>query len=137
MNRKLIERDRDQLWAEGAVIWRERGIQWADAERLAPERHKKYEQTDVWDARIEAWLASPQHRGDKTLPPPCEKPFTTADVLQGAIGMTTERMDARADKRVSSVLRLLGYERRNVRVEGSKHPVGRWMPAAVPKPPRD
>jgi predicted P-loop ATPase len=135
LNREMIERDRDQLWAEGAAVWRAMGIQWADAERLAPALHKQYEQTDVWDAKIAEWLVTPQQRGDRTLPPPCERPFTVSDVLQGAIGMTTERMDPRAEKRAASVLRLLDYEPRLVRIDGK--PKRAWFSKLVPPPPSD
>lgn len=135
LNREMIERDRDQLWAEGAIIWRTMGIQWADAERLAPERHKQYEQTDVWDAKIAEWLVTPQKRGDRTLPAPCEKSFTISDVLQGAIGMTTERMDPKAEKRAAAVLRLLDYEPRLVRVDGKQKRA--WFSKLVPPPPSD
>ena len=138
---QMIERDRNQLWAEGAMLWRGEhpcyadaaGVQYADAERLAKGKHATHEQHDVWETKIADWLNGPREINGTTYPAGKDKPFTTADVLVQAIGMVTERQDVRADKRVSGVLRLLGYERRTVRVDGRTSK--RWVPTAVPAPP--
>ena len=51
LNRERIAADREQLWAEGAAIWRAMGIQYADAERLAKGKHAAHEQHDVWETQ--------------------------------------------------------------------------------------
>lgn len=129
LNRDMIAADREQLWAEGALLWQMEGIQYADAERLAVPRHKQHEAGDVWEQKITAWLEEPTIDG----PPPSEVGFSLTDVLRGAIMMTVERMDNRAEKRAASVLRTLGYENRSV-WSGSKS-VRRWVSKLVPKPP--
>lgn len=128
MNRDLIATDRDQLWAEGAAIWRQRGIQWADAERLAAGRHHKYEDTDVWTDDIERWLNNPEGPvipGQAPKPPPCTRPLALSEVLQGAVNLRPSAMDARAEKRAGRVMRQLGYDRRNVKVNDKV--VKRWV----------
>lgn len=135
--REMIERDRDQLWAEGAALWRGQhpsfvgmsGVQYADAERLARGKHKSHEQTDVWQAKIEEWLAAPRQHA----PAPSVTPFTTDELLREALKMTDERMDGRAEKRAAGVLRILGYERRSLRLDGRV--TKRWIFAAIPPPP--
>ena len=125
LDRASITADRNQLWAEGAALWRERGVLYAEAERLAIGRHKKHEQSDVWESKIEQWLLSPREFAGKSAPPPALQPFTIAEVLHGALLMTDERMDARAEKRAARVLRALGYESRDVRVNGRA--LKRWV----------
>lgn len=129
LDRDKIGADREQLWAEGALLWQMQGIQYADAERLAVSRHKQHEAGDVWEAKIAAWLEEPTIDG----PAPSQIGFTLTDVLRGAINMTIERMDNRAEKRAASVLRTLGYENRAV-WNGSKT-VRRWVSKLIPKPP--
>ncbi len=130
LDRARIGTDRDQLWAEGAFQWKarrealgiEHGVAWADAERLAAGRHAKYEQTDIWETVIERWLESTSP--SETVPPK-NRPIALNEVLIGAIGLGTSHHDTRAEKRVSRVLRQLGYESRPVRVDGKQ--VKRWV----------
>lgn len=129
LDRDKIAVDREQLWAEGALLWQMEGIQYADAERLAVAKHKQHEASDVWEQKIAAWLEEPTIEG----PPPAEIGFTLTDVLRGAIMMTVERMDNRAEKRAGSVLRLLGYAPRAVWKNGKT--VRLWISKAIPTAP--
>lgn len=129
LNRELITRDRAQLWAEGAAIWREAGIQYADAERLATGRHKKHETSDVWDYRISEWLTATPPAGE----PPYLRSLTLAEVLEGAIRMQPSHMDQKAEKRAGRILRQLGYEPRSVKT-ASGAVTRRWV-LNVPPPP--
>lgn len=133
-----IAADRAQLWAEGAALWRarknagEHGVDWKDAERLAAGRHQKYELSDVWEPLIEKWLNEPLMVESKVMaPPPRTRPLMISEVLTGAIHLTAAQMDARAEKRAGNVMRLLGFEKRSVRIDGRAHPVKRWMPKDV------
>lgn len=131
INRDLITADRAQLWAEGAAIWKATGIAYADAERLAAGLHKHYEMTDVWEQRISEWLTTPSPAG----PPPCGRPLTVGEVLEGALKMQPAHMDTRAEKRAQRVLKALGYESKTVRVPGIDKTVKRWVIEAPPAPP--
>lgn len=121
--REHIKRDRDHLWAEGANIYRVRkqlglpGVEFEAAESLAKGRHGKHEQADVWESAIALWLETPiGGPNSEILPAPGTRPFTAAEVLAGALLMNKDRMDGKAEKRVSRTLKLLGYESRTIRI---------------------
>jgi hypothetical protein len=128
INRALVEADRAQLWAEGAVIWKASGIAYADAERLAMGRHKAHEQTDVWLTRIGEWLTATPLSGQ----PPYMRSLAISEVLEGALRMQPSQMDGKSAQRAGRVLRQLGYISKNVKIE--RHVVKRWM-LDVPPPP--
>jgi hypothetical protein len=138
LDRDRIAADRLQLWAEGAALYRQSGVAWADAERLAAGRHHKYEAADVWEADIERWLNTPTPMGVVSgpgflgggapaapAPPPSTRPLALSEVLQGALRLDPSRQDAKAEKRAGRVMRQLGYEKRDVRSEGKV--VKRWV----------
>ena len=131
INRDLIVADRSQLWAEGAAIWKATGIAYADAERLAAGLDKHYEMTDVWEQRIGEWLTTPSPTG----PPPCNRPLTVGEVLEGALKMQPAHMDTRAESRAERVVKALGYESKTVRLPGVEKTVKRWVIETPPAPP--
>lgn len=130
INRELIEADRAQLWAEGAVMWKASGIAYDAAERLAAGLHKHYEMTDVWEQRISEWLTTASPLGVV----PCSRPLTVGEVLEGAIRMQASHMDTRAEKRAQRVLKALGYESKAMRIPGIDKTVKRWVIEAPPPP---
>lgn len=128
-----IARDRDQLWAEGAAMFRGveaarwegcgpewvgvGGVAWADAERLAGAEHDAFLVEDPWAGPIEAWLTESDGfnvaggaRGGQ--------PFTSHELLAGALSLPTRDMDRRAQQRISAILKRAGYKTRTVRVHG-------------------
>jgi len=107
INRALVEADRSQLWAEGAAIYRQSGIAYADAERLAVNRHKAHELSDVWEQRISEWLVAPPPNGGL---PPCTRAINVAEILDNAIRMPAMQQNKVAEKRAATVLRALGYK---------------------------
>jgi hypothetical protein len=121
LDRSSITRDREQLWAEGAAIYRAAGIAWQDAERLAAGRHAAYEAGDVWEAEIAKWLDTPEPSfkpGTAPGPPPRSRPLAISEVLAGALRMNSAAMDSKAEKRAGRVMRQLGFESRAVRKDG-------------------
>lgn len=106
-----IEADRLQLWAEAREMYQRDGIAYADAERLARKEHGKFKRHDPWADRIEEWLADRDGR-----------PFTTRDVLGGALGLNTAQQRSSEDRRVAAILREAGYVRdpNAVRVDGER-----------------
>lgn len=135
-----IVRDRDQLWAEGAAMFRAGGVAWADAERLAAGGgiHDGYTVEDPWHGAVVGWLAE----RDPFLPVPDgvspvagagaegrgESGFTTSDCLAGALRLAMKDMDRLAQRRMSAILRRLGYRQQTVRVDG--FPVWGWCKAS-------
>lgn len=126
LDRAGIERDRLQLWAEGAALFRRGGVAWRDAETLAQARHVVHMVTDSWEVSIERWLgeAPTPAPGHAPIPPPAERSFHIADVLREALKMPPERMNRTAEMRASRVLRGLGFDVGVVR-DGGKT-VRRW-----------
>ena len=105
-----IVRDRAQLWAEGAVLFGDAGVAWQDAEGLAPVQHLEYMVSDPWEDAIRGWLSLDEVAGGA--------PFSTSDVLAGALNMRLQDMNRAAQMRVAAVLKCAGYERRTARDKG-------------------
>lgn len=118
-----IARDREQLWAEGAVLYGLDGIEWSDAERLARDVHVDYKVDDAWTEVVEAWLDEPNMVG--ATPRGRVDGLTAAEVLVGALGIPPRDADHGRKLRVGRVLRSLGYEQQRV----GKARDRRWFPS--------
>jgi predicted P-loop ATPase len=101
-----ITRDRNQLWAEGALMFELLGIDWT-AEKLAKEAHMQYKTHDAWEDLIDDWLNAPDVEG--VLPRDYAE-LTTADVARGAIGMDASKMNNRDFQRINESLIALGFK---------------------------
>lgn len=116
-----IERDRDQLWAEAMVLYRQAGVQWLDAQALAVEEHSAFKTTDPWSEPVRNWLMQGV-MDDMEGPPKGSYPFKTENVMHGALGLDSKAQGIKEQKRVARVLRGLGYvTRRATRAEGGKN----------------
>lgn len=100
---------REQLWAEGAVLFRLEGVMWEDAERLAPVEHRKFKVGDSWEAAIQRWLEQPQIGDVK----PLDKGYVeVGEVLAGAIGVPLSQANRGYEIRVTKALRNIGLLKR-------------------------
>ena len=107
-----IERNREQLWAEGAVRFRVSGIAWQDAERLARDEHRRYKVTDAWLDAIADWA-------DRfPVPRPGEMPsaakngareFSLQEVASEALAVPIRDLPRRDQLRIGKHLRALGF----------------------------
>lgn len=115
---EAIERDRDQLWAEGVAMWRAGGIRWQEAERLAKAEHHKFKVHDEWREAVVRWLnetpsvawgnqASDVVNGDT--------PFSMLRLAKEALNLTPERLTMSDQKRIGKLLKGLGYTKKVVR----------------------
>lgn len=109
-----IERDRDQLWAEGIELFKREGVQWRNAQTLAKDEHANYKVHDTWESAISDWLNNNEmdvpegvRRGDR--------PFKLQDVMKSALQMNVQNIARRDELRAGRVLRSLGFEKRMVR----------------------
>lgn len=98
-----IDRDREQLWAEGAARFLAGGIEWEAAERLATAEHAQFKVIDEWSEPVGVWLAS--NPG----------PVKLRDVAFNALGLPMLRMTRQEQLRIGDVLRGLGYAKRDGR----------------------
>lgn len=93
--------DRDQLWAEGAVLFKDNGIAWQGAERLARFEHEQFMVSDPWDSSLAKWLG---HGGRDV-----DTPFTVADALEFGIGLDMQHAKPADQMRLIKILKRFGY----------------------------
>lgn len=107
-----IRENRDQLWAEGAVLFRAHGVDWKLAETLAALEHHKFKATDPWETIVATWL----HTEDSLTTKPVDRPYlTTSEALIEAIGMRAAQIELRHQIRMASVLKSLGFTKDRTR----------------------
>ena len=97
--------DRDQLWAEGAELFKNGGVRFRDAEVLATDEHAKYAITDDWHEGIAQWLASANEIDVVDL----SKGVTTVEIMAGALSMPAKLATQTTKRRIGGVLKILGY----------------------------
>jgi predicted P-loop ATPase len=111
-----IERDRAQLWAEGADLFMVEGVAYQEAEELAKAEHAHYEIHDEWEPIVAAWLdADDDFSNDK---PRDRDGLTTHEVMQGALNKDAKNCTRGDEMRIGTCLRSLGYETRQLRRDG-------------------
>lgn len=119
-----IERDRLQLWAEGAAMFANGGIRWQEAERLAVFEHPKFKVVDEWTEIVRAWLERPDP-ATFTTEARGSLPFQIHEILTGALRVSIDKIDQKAEKRVAKILRGLGYFKKILWQDGKT--VKRWV----------
>lgn len=132
--RDKLKADRDQLWAEAAVMYRQRGhVWWEEAFAFGDDGRRGHRVHDAWEDTIRRWLDEPFHpwndttdKSGKTIKKGTGIVLVTmGEVLSGAIGMPSERQNMGQQKRAGAVMRRLGFaEPRNIRVDGKQ--ANRW-----------
>lgn len=82
---EAVERDRDQLWAEGALLFGITGVDFAEAEELAREEHARFEERDEKLPVLARWLLLADVDGVA----PVDKPYqwSVVDAAMGAFGI--------------------------------------------------
>ena len=104
---KLVA-NRDQYWAEGAVLFALEGVIWQDAERLAKDEHRKYKVKEhVWPAKIRKWLTEADIQGAK----PLDKGYITIEEVLAMLGVMPSIVTRTHEIRVEKMLLGLGFER--------------------------
>jgi predicted P-loop ATPase len=95
-----VAADRDQLWAEGAEMFRASGVDWRGAERLAKAEHIKFKVGDVWSSPVDKWMNT---KDFSTRLSPIMGGFTTADALSG-VGVKMGQANNVSEMRMNRVL---------------------------------
>lgn len=117
VDRTGLLRDRAQLWAEGVHKFRESGVAWQDAERLAKAEHHKFEVVDEMQSVVEAFMAAPPtpKPGEPlTTTPRSSHPIRGVDILTGCYGMAVSQIKKADQMALSKIMKKLGYERGDV-----------------------
>lgn len=105
-----IVRERDQLWAEGLVLFEAAGQQaeWEQAEKLAVVEHRAFMVGDPWQPIIEAWLAH-SVLDDEDGPLRGDSVVRTHDLLISALKKPEGQIAKKDEMRVGKILRRMGY----------------------------
>ena len=113
-DRDSIARDRDQLWAEGAVMFRSSGIAWKEAERLASDEYAKFEMVEAWQSPIDTWLHSTDYMNgfDGDCPGTMKGGITTTEILNHCLGIETKRITRAEQMKVGDIMKKLGYTKK-------------------------
>jgi predicted P-loop ATPase len=114
---EAIKHDREQLWAEGAVMFRMAGIEnyYRKANNLADMIRQEFMITDSWDEAVFTYLYEKDVDGKRVIDIPH---FTASDVLRNAIHLDTKSMKKYDTMRLGKMLRRLGCEKILVRDHG-------------------
>lgn len=120
-NPQWVIDNREPLWAQGAGMFRESGVQYEAAERLARDVHEDFRANDPWEAQIARWLEAPGLSG---VAPKLRNAITTAEVMTG-LGIPTSQQNRATEMRAGNALKALGYERTRVMTDGQRRYVYR------------
>ena len=117
VDREAIKRDRDQLWAEAAHLYRKNGIMWDAAQHLARDEHCNFKDEDLWLPKVEAWLRQIEAQNERHLNHP--KSFdhldlTTTGILMGALEIDPRNLQKRDEMRIGKVMAALGYVKKKL-----------------------
>jgi predicted P-loop ATPase len=104
INLDVLERDRDQLFAEAVDMYR-RDVPWwpdKDFERthIAPQQEARYE-SDAWEEKVAAYLNN--MTASRT---------TVGEVAQLALGFEAKNIGTTDTRRISAIMERLGWERK-------------------------
>ena len=114
-----IAGDRDQLWAEGRVLFLAGGIQHREAERLANAEHAGFAAHDDWDTAVTKWLWAEDYKGT-----PAGREFLSgSEVLSGAISLPIAQQSPAHSARIKRTMVRLGYVYKNMRSDGRRQRV--------------
>lgn len=97
---------RDQLWAEGLVLWTAEGVAWQDAERLARDEHAAFRMDDSWEDALERWATEAGLGGVS----PADEGFTTHEALVEGLGFAVRSAKRLDENRCARALKLIGYD---------------------------
>ena len=136
-----LARDRDQLWAEAFLRYRDGAIWWLEEPELVAlakaEQEQRY-QADAWDARIDRWLVYERRRVnqgyagyDDWRDEEVERASLMTDVsvgeiLEGALGIEPARWTRADQMRVTAYLKARGWQRYQDRIGSGRHAPREW-----------
>jgi predicted P-loop ATPase len=115
---EAIGRDCAQLWAEARDTFDLVGVDYHEAETLAIAEHGDYVMSDEWEPVIRSWL---KREDDMTEQKPADRKFLQIhEVAEGALRLDAKNCKRVEEMRIGTVLRALGYTRKQMRVDGAR-----------------
>lgn len=120
-----VAKDRDQLWAEAVHIFKKSGIDFKQAEYLAEDVHADHMAAgdDPWLEIVTKWLIT---EDDFTNKIPGEADYLqVSEVAAKALSIPYNNFKVSDSHRIGAVLKLLGYDKGQKRVDG--RPAKVWV----------
>jgi putative DNA primase/helicase len=117
INITALEEQRDQLWAEAVMAYKNNEIWWLEDERAARLEQEDRMQIDAWEEPISRFLDGVAKDSGPLMR---ERPYTTVPDVFKALQIAVERQGKSEQIRVVSVLKRLGWLRRNVRLDNGQ-----------------
>jgi predicted P-loop ATPase len=106
---ELLKANRDQLFAEAVIRYREGDAWWPSAEfeskHITPEQDARFEE-DAWEQEVERFLETLQPEGI-----PLKERTTIFDVARKALFIETARIGTIEQRRIAAILERLGWGR--------------------------
>jgi predicted P-loop ATPase len=99
VNLEYLRANREQLFAEAVQRFKEGQDWWELPNKEAEREQEQRRDDDVWQPKIENYLYG---KASTTVP----------DILEFCLGIDADKQDKRAQMRVSSILRVLGFIRK-------------------------
>lgn len=115
----LLKDDRDQLWAEADIRYKRGEPFWDLPAQADAEREARY-MDDSWTDPIAAWLEG-QGQFNETRPAAfagARDEATTDEILTEALGLDKSRHTRQEQMRVGTIMRRLGWQKKQVRRHG-------------------
>jgi predicted P-loop ATPase len=103
-----IKEDRDQLWAEAAILYTIDGIAWRGMDALAAPARLEAQGNDIWEPLLAEWL-----RNNGALY------HRTYVLLTAALGLDPRTVSRVQELRMAKLMRKMGWEKKSVR-DGDK-----------------
>ena len=118
---------RDQLWAEGRILFEAQGVIWQEAEDLAKAEHGAFRDEDTWEEALWTWAHTEALGGAR----PVDVGFTTQEALSEGLGFRQSAVKRGEQARCAQALRHLGFETK-VQKTADRRSVKRWVYAVYP-----
>lgn len=106
--------NRDQLWAEAVVAYRNSEKWWLENEKVANAEQEDRMAGDAWDGPVAEYLASIRRPGGVKM---SERAYVTLPGVFRAVGIPLERQGRAEQARVVSILKRFKWRRRQVRIK--------------------
>lgn len=121
-----IERERNQLWAEGMALFKRGGVCWQGLDVLSLDAHREYAVTDPWEDRILEWINTPTTFDDgKNCELNGDVPFRLDHLAIEVLNIQPRDLDKLVKNRVGGVLKKHGFELKPVTVHGKSQKMWR------------
>lgn len=113
-NVDALKKDMEQLWGEAIATYKERGILWQEAERLAEAEHDQYLVVEPWEDEVMTWIKTDKVQEGKTR---YDYGFVSInDVLKNCLKLDAQYHTRPNQDKVAKILRANGF----VKVKGQR-----------------